>query len=334
VSIGVGIGAGIKFGGGKIGLNIKGEPFTVDTRKGQTKVADAFNELRKKIEAAGYEVQVTSPPTIDSFLEAWSIKPAQRKVYDNMSYAELSGTLGAKDAEGFRLFKLDRKLQVGEHIVDQIRVQNGDRYAAGKATLDGRLDLHQLEIRIFPPQFEVRMTGSTNITAGEPHWDGKEFKNEKGQVLEQLRYANRQMQDGPSHTWVLDQSTDKAFYGNMAGGGPFVPPEVNHFSGFFKEFAIKTASRHDMQEVKFKLVSDTGTPGIDFPTDRPAPRAREEWPHNLANEPLVQVGGPLDDLVAKRWFMDEKSGKIYGFDITGPTSREMLQVIAKDPRDV
>lgn len=310
ISINAGIGGPIRFEGGRIGVSLKGQDFVVLTKKGGENISEAFDQLRQKILNAGYDVEVNSPPAIDTFMQAWSISPAKRQAFAANSYAQLNGRLGAADPDGNRTFTLDKQIQVGETLVDSIQVQNAQKWSEGKATLTGRLELQQSMMTVYPPQFFAKMSGATNQSAGEPSYDGADFKNAKGQTLEVLSYDRPNMWDAPSTIFVLDQSTDKAFVGNRGG---MRPSEMNPFHGFNSAREIRSATRTDISQVKWHTVSDTG-------------RAREEWPHGQGGEALTQIGGP-DTIAGKRWFMDNNSGAVYGFQITGPQARTMEQVI-------
>lgn len=320
VSIGVGIGGPINFSGGKIGLKLKGQEFIEQTKKGDD-VFDAFDRLRKQIVAAGFDVEVSSPPAIDTFMQAWTITASGRANFEAGKYAELKGKLGPADAEGARYLTLEKSIQVGESIADTIKVPGGDRWKEGQVTLNGRLDLVQTMLMIHPPTFEVQMTGVTNTSGGEPRFDGQNFFNSKGAQLERLDNHRPNMWDGPSVVIAVDHAADRAFFGSIASG--FRRPDMenfNPFGGFNDSRELRQPTRQDIGELEFKAPNDTNA------------RAREQWPFSRATgEALAQIGGP-DTVQGKRWFIDHATDKIYGINVESATDRTIEHVIAPEVR--
>lgn len=278
--------------------------------------------LAAELEDGGYKTSVRTAGgrTVLTVLSASGVEP-ERKTYAAGTYAQLEGTISSAP-DGAQLLVLKHKIQVGDAVTDRVRVEGRPLPAGADAVLNGRLDLRQLPLEIFPPMFEVSLSGVSNVSAGEPKFDGEVFTNALGKACERLTYHPAGMFDGPSTIFVLDQSNDKAFVGSF-GGMADPALRLNPFHGFSGARAIRNPTRQDIFQVQFRL-----------PDDTPGGRAREQWPYSRATgEALVQVSEEIG-VAGRRWFMDPSSNRIYGFDVAGPTERVMAHVIAKDPRDV
>lgn len=243
------------------------------------------------------------------------------------SYYQLSGkiqnrenvAIGGEAAPSGAWLVLDTPAKIGGKAVKELFVQSwDDKFSNGaKATLNGRVDENTYGGVETPKKTYFQLSGVTNPAAGEPTFDGKDFKNAQGDKLEVLHYNRPLIMDAPAKIFVLDPQNGKAFIGSMGG---FIPPEFNPFHGLSGSAKIDEATDADRGKVKFNQQGEA----ISVATGKKLALIGER---EAPNHP---------DAMGARWFLDEDKNTVYQFvsgGIAGFNNR-MTSVIKLGESDV
>ena len=289
ITVDVGIGASTDLAGGRIGVSVNGKPYTEDTVAGQP-ASVALTLLRRQLEVAGFEIKVASLPTIDTINELWSLKPVSRPMLANGAYTEVSGTVQIEGDQ--RFLALDKAIRIDNAVIDRVELFAGPELAAGPARLSGQVNLRELEVH--PVQYQVTLSGISNLAAGEPRYDGNDFFNAAGDKLAKLSYDVPNMYDGPSRVFALD--------GNLAhigsGGGMRRNQDVSWFHGFSATAPITDPSRGDYQAIR-TAADGTATNAAGAELTR-------------IGKVTTQGGGPNPVPLTTIWFYDAQAQAAYG----------------------
>ena len=191
---------------------------------------------------------------------------------------------------------LDTSVEVDGKSVSAIFVGGAKTYPEGtQVTLNGRLDQGSYGGVETPPRSYVQLTGVTDLTAGEPSFDGQKFTNDAGKTLPVLSYNRPMLADAPARIWVLDQGNDTAFLGSSGG---FVPPWVNPFHGFRAAKPIDYPTQTDRDSIAF---NDDGQPFVKATGDKLALIGQDSMPPDVA------------DGMGHSWYLDPKTDTAYRF---------------------
>lgn len=149
----------------------------------------------------------------------------------------------------------------------------------------------------------LALNGVSDLSAGEPRFDGLHFLDKSGDALRTLVLERREIFDAPNLILVLDEEARSAFVGTMGG---FRIPSTNPFHGF---------------QGQTKIVAPTDA-------DRAALRFTDHGPFNVATGAPLEVvgrhksppGHASDQLVSVYYYGDDAdvvyvvvSGGIAGF---------------------
>lgn len=236
------------------------------------------------------------------------------------SHQTLSGTIenrhimaigGEAPPSGSYLI-LPKPITVAGKEVSAVFVQRYPELEEGaQVTLHGRIDERQFGGVETPQQSVIALTGVSNVSAGEPIFDGKVFTNSLGKELQMLRDGRPEMYDAAGVIFVLDQSHDTAFIGGMGG---HIMPTANQFHGFTGTAKIEEPTDADRQAVTF---GPDGTPK-----------------NATTGDDLYLVGqtgnGPAHpDQMTQSYYLDDTARAIYRFDSGGIAGfmNDMFQVI-------
>lgn len=319
VDVSVGFGAGMSLGGGKIGLHVDGNTFEVKTKEGANP-GPALDALRKELIKGGYDVQVTVHQGIDSLEQTWQISAAGSvDKYKPGAWTELEGTIVHHDASnrgpdgGAQAYGswmvLDDPVMVGDLKVSKIYVGDPNLLQGQAAHLNGRLDVREGPQEIFPAIRFAALTGMSNVGAGEPKFDGKQFTSAKsGKKLDVLSYYPPHITDVPSTIFVIDQGSDKIFKGSSGG---FIPQWMNGFHGFRGSAKIENPTTKDHQAVSWPL-------GSTAPVTQDGTKLTK----------VGQENGP-GLLGKKEWFLNPETSTLYRLVPTtrrGPYRADIDQV--------
>jgi hypothetical protein len=192
---------------------------------------------------------------------------------------------------------LDRHVHAGHFSVWEVYLL-GRRFAEGEhKKLFGRLDAVPYGGVETPQRSYVRLSGISDLDAGEPYFDGAVFHSAvDGAVLQMLGWSERPRRIGaPNTIAVLDGAPRRAFMGTMSGG---LPPTISPFHGFDSSSPIETPTEADRAAVRI--------------TEQALPIS------TATGKPLTEVGGQSPppgtaDMFAYSWYLDRATETIYGF---------------------
>jgi hypothetical protein len=245
----------------------------------------------------------TAAPS-DDFVKAPAAPNAAKvKNFKNKPWTKLTGSImvrerrmgiGGEAPPGGPFLVLDKPIFVNGRKVTEVRVNAEDLKSGAKVTLNGRLNERKWGGVETKGGKYVELSGVTNLTKGEPTYDGKTFKDKSGNALDVLTYSKPQMWDGPAELFILDRAAGKAWLG-FSGG--MLPPQVNPFHGINGAKKIKSATAKDQAEVLW-------TNGK--PVDAKSGKALE-----LIGEQVPPAG--TADMFSTGWYLNEDTKKIYAF---------------------
>lgn len=188
---------------------------------------------------------------------------------------------------------LDQPIQVNGKRVTEVFISGPDFQEGERVTLNGRIDVRSFGgVEVREGRY-VALSGVSNVGAGEPRFDGRNFLDPEGRQLQVLSYLNPMIADVPSTIIALGDG--KAFVGRMGG---FIPPDVNPFHGFYGTAKIASPTRADRAAVKF----------VD---DEPVSAATGEKLVQISREESEQP--PYPDMMTTTWYLDPAKKTAYAF---------------------
>lgn len=240
-------------------------------------------------------------PVQDNFCGTVAPGAKKPKKFKDNDWTTLSGSImimertvgigGETPPAGFFLM-LDKPITLNGKKVSMVRVPSEGLRRGEKVTLHGRLNERKWGGVETKGGKYVELSGVSNVSKGEPKFDGKgHFLNAKGEVLERLSYNRPLIMDAPAQIFVIDG--DKAWLGSMGG---FIPPWMNSFHGFSGSAKVVDATDADRDAVKTdgdKLVnakSGKALEKISFDQD---------------------TGPSFPDKMSSDWYFDEETNKAY-----------------------
>jgi len=192
---------------------------------------------------------------------------------------------------------LDKPLKIDGKQVKEVFIRGAEMKEGEKVELYGRLDNQSFGGVETHGGSVVVLSGVSNVGAGEPKFDGKDFISTLGKKLMVLTDPRPSFHDAPAHLFVLDEGHDTAFFGRSGG---HIPPTVNPFHGFVGSGKIEEPKDSDKGQVTFDA---------------------EGKAFNKAGKELYLVGeepgGNHPDAMSRRWFLDDDSKTIYRFESGG-----------------
>jgi hypothetical protein len=304
-------------------VELDGKAFSIHPKNGES-AASVAQRLADAINAGGGQAKVqqrmgTAFLTVSRVFGPDSVKLG--------SYAALSGKIENRSLVGIggeappsgSYLVLDKPISVDGQPVKELFVQRWPELTDGaQVKLNGRLDKGTWGGVETPESSYFALSGVSNLTAGEPKFDGKFFTDSAGKQLSVLSYNRPLIMDAPAQIFVLDQGNDRAHLGSMGG---FIPPYMNPFHGFSGSVAIENPTQADRDGV------------IQGPLGEPISAA--------TGKKLVLVGEegnnvvPFPDMMSHRWYMDEDKKEIYRLDSGGIAGfiSHMSQVIRLPTQD-
>ncbi len=217
---------------------------------------DGFTKEDKKL----LKTEFSNTPMTAAAKKLWATATAgidATPTYERGSYQAFTGTvqelqlmgIGGEVPPSGNYLMLDEELSVGGVRTNKLFLgYDTQKLRSGqKVTVHGRLDLSPWGGVETPGGHYVALTGLSNLTAGEPKFNGKDFVNAAGAKLPMLAYNAPMIMDAPANIFVLDANAKKAFVGHYGG---FIPIEANIFHGFTAARAIQTATTTDQRQVK------------------------------------------------------------------------------------
>lgn len=321
VLVSAGYGGPIRAEGGQIGLLVGGQRFEVPTRAGDS-VPEKLDALARKIEDAGFIVDRVAMPAIDTIEETWYVrKPDEVGRFSPGEYTDLEGTIVHHDEDnrgpdgGYGAYgawlELERPIRVGDVEVSKVWLGYGAEAEEGaRGHYHGRLDVREGPQEIFPPIRFVELTGRSDLTKGEPKFDGRDFMGSSGKPLPKFFYNQPMIADAPSTLFVPDQGADKLFVGTFGGFMPY--GQQSPFHGFRGSAAIENPTRADREAVQWT----------------------ESGPVNADGQKLALIGTEAPpphsaDIPGHEWYFDPSASKVYRFTSGGlapPYEPRMTQV--------
>ena len=228
---------------------------------------------------------------------------AKAKSFKNNDWTKLSGSIMIREAmmgiggeapPAGPFLMLDKPIYLNGRKVTEVRVSGDELKRGQKVTLNGRLNEKKWGGVETKGGKYVELSGVTNLSKGEPSYDGETFKDKNGNALDVLAYSKPQMWDAPAQLFILDRAAGKAWLGSIGG---MAPPNMNPFHGINGSKKIKSATAKDQAEVKW----------VDGkPTDAKTGKALE-----LVGEQLPPANSA--DMFSTGWYMNEDTKKIYAF---------------------
>ncbi len=188
---------------------------------------------------------------------------------------------------------LDKSISVGGNSYD--RVYLGTYPAGQEVELHGRLDVGRFGgVEVRDGRYAA-LSGVSNLTAGEPRFDGENFITKAGEKAPVLMLDQREIYDAPNWVLVLDEAEKKAFQGGT--GGRMIPGS-NRFHGFYGQAA----------EIVQPTDADRAAVKID----------RAGKPVNGAGEALKLVASNVwppqgADQMMTSWYFDPTANTAYKF---------------------
>ena len=282
-------------------VNVDDKTFALHPKTGES-ANSIIKRLAAQMTDAGYKVK-TSNFKGAAFLTIQTSPSSGVKQFKEGAWTDLKGTIkkytpenpprdGGAGAFGSWL-KLDTPVKIGDLEVKELYLEYRNVPEGQAVQLNGRLDVREGPAEIFPPiRFGV-LSGMTNLTAGQPRYDGKDFFGATGKKLPQLHWNEPLVMDKPATLFVPDQGADKMFVGAIGG---MIAPWMNHFHGFRGAVNITGPSRTDIKTVR--------------------------WDHS-AGGPVLSASGKALKMIGKEtspivhsqahWFLDPASKTAYRF---------------------
>lgn len=176
---------------------------------------------------------------------------------------------------------LGEALVVGSARVNDIFLE-GREFAQGKnVKLYGRLEARSWGGVETGTHSYVALSGISDLDAGEPTFDGVEFRSAVNQArLRAFIVRRRDLFDAPNEIVVLDPAPDRAFLGSLGG---FILPQANPFHGFSAAADIAEPTDADRAAVVFNkegnaIDAATGAELLKVGED-PAPPGADMFSH-------------------------------------------------------
>ncbi|MBK6688029.1 MAG: hypothetical protein IPG45_26375 [Deltaproteobacteria bacterium] len=204
--------------------------------------------------------------------------------------------------------KLERPISVGGQVVKELRLWNDQLDDGLKVKLYGRLDKKNYGGVLRPKGEYFELSGASNLTLGEPRFDGAKFKDAEGQPLVILRHDSPHVVPGPAQLFVLRPEAKLAHLGSFGGQ---IPQWVNSFHGFRATAAIGAPT--EAEKGSFKLLRG---------------KASMDGKELVAIGPREQADGAVVAEGAAHWF-DVTTQTVYGTEQAG--NRRVLAKVIRVP---
>jgi hypothetical protein len=189
---------------------------------------------------------------------------------------------------------LSSPLQIGKLLAREVYLLHKLLPAGTKALLHGRLGLREYGGVETPRRAYATLSGISDLTAGEPVYDGKQFwSRESDEPLQMLVIGEAHLVDAPSRLLVLEDARQIAHAGTWGG---LLPGSESPFQGFYAKAAIEPPSQADLAAIRF----DAQRKPVDVAT----------------GEPLREIGHggpatPYPDAMYTTYYWDEHTETVY-----------------------
>ena len=284
-------------------VELDGQKFQVHPQTGES-AKDLAGRLAAELGKAGYGATVESSR---SFAVLSISRPSQPDSLKLGEYHQLSGQIAHRSHVGIggeappsgSYLVLDEPKQVNGQTVKELYLRNQDELAQGaRVEVNGRLDQGSYGGVETPARTYLALSGVTNLSAGEPKFDGKGFTSSAGKKLPVLAYNRPMLYDAPARIFVLDQGQDRAFLGAMGG---MMPPWMNHFHGFRGSAKIENATQADRNAITLDAEG------------APTSKASGKKLTHVGQE-SVDPSGPIPFGAPPNWFYDADAATLYRID--------------------
>lgn len=292
--------------------------YRVHPRHGES-AASVASRLAAELEQAGYGAKVEKHRgqailSITRPEGARSLEPgAYHQLSGEIVHRQIFGIGGEAPPSGTYLV-LDEPRKVNGQLVKELYVERWPELEEGaKLQLNGRLDIRSFGGVEMPPTNYYALSGVTNLSAGEPKFDGETFTNAEGKTLPWLSYNRPLMYDAPAKIFVLDQGHDTAFVGAMGG---MVPPWKNGFHGLSGSAEIESATAADRNAITI------GADGV------PTSKATQQELTHVGLEPGPSAT-PIPGGAQRNWYFDAEGSTLYRIDsrASAPNPHQLSQVV-------
>jgi hypothetical protein len=194
---------------------------------------------------------------------------------------------------------LEHPIHVGRASVQEVYLQHPEFAVGEKVKVYGRIEVLHFGGVETQQRTYVALSGVSNLTAGEPSFNGVQFHSAlNGAHLRVLVVKRRDIFDAPNVIVVLDPAERRAFLGTMGG---FLVAGTNPFHGFTTSAEFASPTDADRAAVRF----DAEGHAISVAT----------------GEPLLEVGHEAPppgtaDMFSYTWYFDDANETVYTF-VTG-----------------
>lgn len=189
---------------------------------------------------------------------------------------------------------LPSPIHIGKFLAREVYLLHKLLPAGTKAVLHGRLGLREYGGVETPRRAYATLSGISDLTAGEPYYDGKQFwSQESDEPLQMLVIGQAHLVDAPSRLLVLEEARQLAHAGTWGG---LLPASESPFQGFYAKAAIEPPSEADLAAIRF----DAQRKPVDVAT----------------GEPLREIGHagpevPYPDAMYTTYSWDEHTETVY-----------------------
>jgi hypothetical protein len=214
------------------------------------------------------------------------------------TWAQLSGkvenrqlfAIGGEAPPSGSWLKLDTPITVDGKSFDALFIQNRELKDGAEVKLNGRLDIGGFGGVETPPQTYLALSGVTDLSAGEPVFDGKVFTSSvSGKELDVFSWVNPMIADIPSTLWIVDQGADRIFIG--ASGG-FIPQHMNPWHGISDALVLRTADETDRKAIKLDSNGEPSFKGSKLElvgSELPPPGTADMFSHEWYIDPSTKA---------------------------------------------
>ncbi len=280
-------------------VTVGDDAFEVRPNKGESAFT-VLSRLQAEVKKGGYQASVMTAKTPGGYSVLEIKGPSKAAGVKVGDYGVFSGTvdnrqnfgIGGEAPPSGSWLVLDKPITVEGKSVKDIFLGYQEFQDGVKARLNGRLDTGSWGGVETHGGSYYTLSGISDLKAGEPAYDGKNFKNAAGEVLTSGYYNRPLIMDAPAVLFVFDPASGSAFKGSYGG---MMPPGMNYFHGFNDSAKIKEASAADKKALSFDA---------------------DGVPSNKAGKALTQVtehtdGPVIADGMATAWWLDAEANKLY-----------------------
>lgn len=189
---------------------------------------------------------------------------------------------------------LSSPIHIGKFLAREVYLLHKLLPAGTKAVLHGRLVLREYGGVETPRSTYAALSGISDLNAGEPCFDGKQFwSRESEEPLQMLVIGEAHLVDAPSRLLVLEDARQIAHVGSWGG---LLPASEGPFQGFYAKVAIEPPSQADQAAIRF----DEQRKPVDVATGEPLRELGHTGPET-----------PHPDAMYTTYYWDEHMQTVY-----------------------